>query len=303
MINRNTITIGLLIALAYAYREPISTVISPLSEQSIRAEEIQEIDQVKPDSLTSVLLTAIAQAKAVGFPAKNISAVLIDEDGEQTDFQGNVDRYPASLIKLHWAIYALAEHNRNEGLFDYRELKDLIRLILAESDNDALSAIIDTLAPDCEDRDRIHEILPGESVIRKNYPLEDSQEPDGCDRDLSPNSLTAQDAAELMASLFFGGYEKYGVTTEQVNSVILPALNGSDSQGFLGEWMPEGVYVYEKQGWTSGSRSASAVFDTPEHSYVLVVMTEGGVFAESQTVFPQLGADVYQLMEEYYTSQ
>ncbi len=161
-------------------------------------------------------------------PTSALSVTIIDtKTGEKADYNGSIERYPASVVKLFWlvAIYQqIGTGSANES-----ELKRAIEQMIFKSDNQGASQILDTITKtqstsvelpanelqvQKQQRQSLNEFFrqagysANLNVSQKTFPIpqENIMEPKGFDKQLrgdNPqkairNKLTTDDAARLM---------------------------------------------------------------------------------------------------------
>jgi beta-lactamase class A len=172
--------------------------------------------------------------RVVNYSASNklstsaLSVTLIDtKTGEEADYNGSIERYPASVVKLFWLVAIYQKINIQEA--DESVLKNAIVKMMLESDNNGASQIVDTLTktkstnvdlPATElnakrqQRQTLNDFFRQSgysaqlNVSQKTFPIprEKMEEPRGFDRQLrgsdpqkpTRNKLTTNDAARLM---------------------------------------------------------------------------------------------------------
>jgi beta-lactamase class A len=157
-----------------------------------------------------------------------LSITLIDtKTGEEADYNGSIERYPASVVKLFWLVAIYQKISTKEA--DESALKNAIDRMMRESDNNGASQIVDTLtktkstnvdlsatelSAKRQQRQTLNDFFRQSgyseqlNVSQKTFPipLEKMEEPRGFDRQLrgsdpqkpTRNKLTTNDAARLM---------------------------------------------------------------------------------------------------------
>jgi beta-lactamase class A len=161
-------------------------------------------------------------------PTSALSVTLIDtKTGEKADYNGSIERYPASVVKLFWlvAIY----QQIGAGTANESALKSAIEQMIFKSDNQGASQVLDTITntqstsvelsanelnAQKQQRQNLNEFFrqagysANINVSQKTFPIpqENMMEPKGLDKQLrgdNPqkpirNKLTTDDAARLM---------------------------------------------------------------------------------------------------------
>jgi beta-lactamase class A len=161
-------------------------------------------------------------------PTSALSVTLIDtKTGEKADYNGSIERYPASVVKLFWlvAIY----QQIGTGAANEFEIKGAIDQMILKSDNQGASRVIDTITNtqstsielpanelniQKQQRQNLNNFFrqagysANINISQKTFPIpqENIMEPKGFDKQLrgdNPqkpirNKLTTDDAARLM---------------------------------------------------------------------------------------------------------
>jgi beta-lactamase class A len=161
-------------------------------------------------------------------PTSALSITIIDaKTGEKADYNGSIERYPASVVKLFWlvAIYQqISTVTANEI-----ELKSAIEQMILKSDNQGASQVLDTITNtkstsielpanelniQKQQRQSLNEFFQQAgysaniNVSQKTFPIpqQNIMEPKGFDKQLrgdnpqkpTRNKITTDDAARLM---------------------------------------------------------------------------------------------------------
>lgn len=161
-------------------------------------------------------------------PTSALSVTLIDtKTGEKADYNGSIERYPASVVKLFWLV-AIYQQIGTEAAKE-SELKGAIEQMIFKSDNQGASQVLDTITntqstsielPASElniqkqQRQNLNEFFrqagysANINISQKTFPIpqENIMEPKGFDKQLrgdnpdkpTRNKLTTDDAARLM---------------------------------------------------------------------------------------------------------
>ncbi len=211
-------------------------------------------------------------------PTNALSVTIIDtKTGEKANYNGSIDRYPASVAKLFWLV--AIEQKIADNAAEEIKLKQAIVKMILESDNDSASQLVDTLTttkstnvdlPATElnaqrrQRQYLNEFFRQSgysthlNVSQKTFPIprEKMEEPRGFDRQLrgsdlqkpTRNKLTTDDAARLMYEIATD--RSIGLQISQKMQKLLsrnlnpkfwqqiPADDFNPVAGFFGEGIP-----------------------------------------------------------------
>lgn len=178
--------------------------------------------------LQRVVDRIVNYSKVNDLPLSALSITLIDiKTGEKAEYQGKVERYPASVVKMFWltAIY----QKISMGEADESQLKGSIEQMIYKSDNQGAGQVIDAVT---NTKSTVEKLSERELKIRKQQrqslnnffrqagystdmnvsqktfpiPQENMMEPKGFDKQLRGedpqkpirNRITTDDAARLM---------------------------------------------------------------------------------------------------------
>ncbi len=242
-------------------------------------------------------------AQAENLPLEAMSVVLVDLNRQAiANYQPNILHYPASVPKLFWLVAFYAQVK--QGLLNYADHAEDIALMVAQSDNNATSRIIDAITrttqtqtsatPDnfnawYAQREQLNSFFRAAgygdlNITQKTYPITDVEimEPIGFDRQMRENPedptklirnrLSAYQAARLMAEIALGD-----AVSPTANPEILRLLERDLSQDwqspktyfnpvqhFFGEGLPPDTKLYSKAGWTSQGRHEVAYIESAD---------------------------------------
>jgi beta-lactamase class A len=178
--------------------------------------------------LQTVVDSVVRYSKDKQMPINVLSVTLIDtQTGEIAEYQGNEERYPASVVKMFWLVAAYQRFNRNELKED--SLRSWLEPMISKSDNQGASHVLDAITgtqstveklqtKDLEESKRRRQELnsffsqagysPNINVSQKTFPIpqENIMEPKGFDQQLRGdnidkpirNKITTNDAARLL---------------------------------------------------------------------------------------------------------
>ncbi len=286
--------------------------------------------------LSSVQLSAIAKSVAeqaiVEFKAKDlksdeveISIVSIDSNRSnwvQGSFNGDVNMYPASVVKLLYAAY-LANLLDSKRVKFTPELDRATKDMLVESSNDGTALVVDTITgttggPELspgdlkkwmEKRQAVNKWLAKLGYENQNACQKPWNEgPYGRERQgygvnlkhrnsLSPNACSRMMAEIVLAKVaskarcdWLLGYMKRSIG-ENGNDI------GGQSKGFLGESLPNGTEFWSKAGLAYEVRHDVCYFKTPDkREFVLAVYTDR--HGSNQNLLPYIGRQIWTRLNE-----
>ncbi len=234
--------------------------------------------------------------------ADELAITLVDlrdpKKSERASFRGDVQIYPASVIKLFYlaAVHRWLEDGR---LADTPELRRALKDMIVVSSNDATSYIVDVLTgttsgpelpPDeikiwFERRNAVNRYFA--SLGYRNFnaskkPWGDG--PFGREKQATDlfepkrNMLTTDITARLLTEIVTGQCVTTARSAEMMALLSRdPASNDPDPDDqakFTGPVLPPGSKLWSKAGWTSTARHDAAYVELPNGAkFVLVVFT------------------------------
>jgi hypothetical protein len=178
--------------------------------------------------LQPVVNSILEYSKEKKLPLDALSITLIDtKTGERADYQGDMPRYPASVVKMFWLVTAYQKISQGE--LEESSVLPAIEQMIYKSDNQGASQILDVvtetkstseklssenLAIGKQQRQKLNEFFRDAgysiniNVSQKTFPIpqKNIMEPQGFDQQLrgenieAPirNKITTNDAARLM---------------------------------------------------------------------------------------------------------
>jgi beta-lactamase class A len=231
-----------------------SDVISPIPSIAIDNQEFiyKVIGETKfsPNPKLDPVISKIKEySKKNKLPIESLSISLIDtKTGEIAEYQGDVERYPASIVKMFWLVAAYQKITQKE--LSEESFLPAIQEMILKSDNRGGSQILDAITqakstpnnlPESElviakqKRQKVNDFFlqAGYSkdinVSQKTFPIpqEKIMEPKGFDQQLRGedplklirNRITANDAARLMYEIVTG--KSIDPMTSQKMTVLL----------------------------------------------------------------------------------
>ncbi len=229
--------------------------------------------------------------------------------------------YPASVVKLFYAC-AIETWLHQDLLSESKELRRAMTEMIVNSSNDATSYIVDLLTgttsgPSLKgvswtawmmQRNVVNDWLKGLhwsefcsiNCCQKTW----NDGPFGRDRDFYGDSLQNRNAlstiatAKLMEALI-SGVLLTPKSTKNIKKLLFRSLDplkrkaDLDNQvdGFLGEGLPKGSYLWSKAGLMSEVRHDATWFMTPQgQRMLLIVFTQGEALAKDVFLLPALAS-------------
>jgi beta-lactamase class A len=179
-------------------------------------------------SLQVVINSVVKHCQTQKLPVNTLSVTLIDlQTGAMADYQGNVYRYPASVVKLFWLV--AASQKISQGELQSSTIKSWMDLMILKSDNQGASKVMDAITGTVSSSESLEAKTLEEfksrrqalnvffrqagysqdiNVSQKTFPIpqENIMEPKGFDQQLRGenidqpirNRITTNDAARLM---------------------------------------------------------------------------------------------------------
>jgi beta-lactamase class A len=221
----------------------------------------------------------------------SMGAVVVDV---QTGASASIDAaqsFPAaSLFKLPLLLEVLAEEDRGQldgdrrleirpedwtdgsGVLQARvgdrlTVRELTRLMIQESDNIAALVLLDAVG------------VASTNATAERLGLHTTRLVDHRGGDAGEHTTSAADMAQLLVGLASGQ-----VINQHVSEAALAVLELKQTVSWLGDGLPFWVKVAHKWGDLPEARNDAGVVFTPRGSYVVVVLTEGGLPEEAASV-------------------
>lgn len=142
---------------------------------------------------------------------------------------------------------------------DRLPVRELLRLMVQQSDNIAALVLLDTLGADSV------------NATVASLGLQSTRVRDHRDGDAAPHTTTARDMAELLQRIATGR-----LFDPNASEQALELLELRQANTWLGDDLPFFVRVAHKWGDLPEARHDAGIVFTPRGSYVCVVLTEGG---------------------------
>lgn len=301
----------------YRYNVALLPTLQPTSELQTLVEDIKQL--------------AIDQ----NLPPEAMSVVLIDLNKQAiATYQPNRPQYPASVAKLFWMVALYGQFQ--QGLLNEADFQDELRLMVARSDNNATSQIIDAITrtefqaqgtPEeykiwYRQRFQLNQFFTQSgyqnlNITQKTYPIPDIEinEPTGFDLQMrqnpdSPdpirNQLTASHAARLMYEIVHRqaiapvASEKMlqWLRRDLTKDWRSPTNFFNPVQDFFGAGLPPDAHIFSKAGWTTQGRHEVAYITSANgaQQYILCIFAEQKDYAENESFFPDVAAYTYQYL-------
>ena len=234
-------------------------------------------------------------------------------------WQGEQPRYPASVVKLLYAVAAEAWLQR-QLIEDSPELRRALADMIRDSSNDATGLVVDLLTGTSSGPELPPEALERWSrqrqLINRWFAALNWPEWTGCNacqktwgdgpygrerqsygaelenRNRLSTDLTARVLHAVMAGAMVSPPADARVQ-ELLARSLDPAARAADPEnqvdGFLGAGLPEGAGLWSKAGWMSQARHDAAYVEPPEGSpFLLVAFSEGRDAAGDEALLPEL---------------
>jgi len=265
--------------------------------------------EFKGSSKLQVIVDKVANETLAKFAAKKletnqlaITFVDLSETAKPqwASFRGDVQIYPASVIKL---FYLVAAHRWMEDgkLKDTEELRRAMKDMIVESLNEATGLIVDSLT----DTTSGPELPPAElekwyekrnavnryftSIGYKNINVNRKPWCEGpYGREMqsvklhTPNHrnwLTTEATARIMTEIASGravNADRSAQMMQLLERQPLESKTGGQSRDYTGMALPQGSKLWSKAGWTSEARHDAAYVELPTgERFVLVTFTMG----------------------------
>jgi beta-lactamase class A len=243
------------------------------------------------DSLLQTRLGAVRTSLTHG----RLGTVVVDiQTGASASLDAEQALPAASLFKLPLLVEILAEEDRGQldaerpleirpedwtdgsGVLQARvgdrlTVRELTRLMIQDSDNIAALVLLDAVG------------VSSTNATAEWLGLRATRLVDHRGGECGEQTRSAADMAQLMVVLASGQ-----VINEHVSEAALALLELKQSVAWLGDGLPFWVKVAHKWGDLPQARNDAGVVFTPRGSYVVVVLTEGGLPDESATLIARV---------------
>jgi beta-lactamase class A len=287
----------------------------------------------KPSArLDGIVNELVNTATAKGLSTQPLSITLIDvKTGEIAQYQSNVPRYPASVVKMFWMVAFFGRYTQPESA-EYNNDLPYVDKMIRESDNNAAGFILDRITDTksrsklsaeefkvwLDKRDRVNRFFQraGYSDIninQKTFPVASMSRPQGTDLQMRGNpkapirnQISSDRAARLIYEIFNG--RAGSPAANQIMQKLLTrdlrpeAWNQRNYRGFnpvrgfFGQALTKDNVVFaSKAGWTSSTRGEAAFVTTTDGrtAYVLSVFGDSRAYAANGKIFPQMSRIVF----------
>jgi Beta-lactamase enzyme family len=231
-----------------------STEISPSPSVAVDNKQfaykvIEPTNFIPSQKLQPIVDRIVKYSTANKLPLDALSIALIDtKTGEIAQYQGDIQRYPASVVKMFWLVAAYQKIGEKE--LTEVSLRPSIEQMIFKSDNQGASQILDAVTQTTSTPNNLpkNELAIGQqqrqkvnnfflqagyskdiNVSQKTFPIpqENIMEPKGFDQQLRGediqkpirNRITTNDAARLMYEIVTG--KSIGPTTSQKMTALL----------------------------------------------------------------------------------
>jgi beta-lactamase class A len=167
---------------------------------------------------------------------------------------------------------------------DSIEVRELLRLLIAESDNIAAMMLIDITG-----LNNVNQTMRGLGL--ESTRLLDWRAP-GANNGLGPYATSPADMAVLMDTIATGR-----LVDDKTSDEALKLLSLKQASDLIGEALPWDVKVAHKWGEIPGARHEAGIVLTPKYKYVIVVMTENVDPRGSPGYIRDLSKSIYDFFE------
>ena len=234
-------------------------------------------------------------------------------------WRGEQARYPASVVKLLYAVAAEAWLQR-QLIDDGPELRRALADMIRDSSNDATGLVVDLLTGTASGPELPPPVLERWSRQRQlinrwftalNWPEWAScnacqktwgDGPYGRERQSygaeleNRNRLSTDLTARVLHAVMAGAMVSPPADArlqELLARSLDPAVRAADPEnqvdGFLGGGLPEGSALWSKAGWMSQARHDAAYIEPPDGApFLLVAFSEGQACAADEALLPEL---------------
>ncbi|MBW4618872.1 MAG: class A beta-lactamase-related serine hydrolase [Cyanosarcina radialis HA8281-LM2] len=287
----------------------------------------------KPSArLDRIVNELVDTATAKGLSTQPLSITLIDvKTGEIAEYQSNVPRYPASVVKMFWMVAFFGRYTQPESA-EYNNDLPYVAKMVQQSDNNAAGFILDRITDtksqgklSAEEfkiwfnkRDRVNRFFQqaGYSDIninQKTFPVGSMSRPQGTDLQMrgdpkTPirNQISSDRSARLIYEIF-NGRAGSPAANEIMQKLLTrdlrpeawnqPNYRGFNPvRGFFGQALTKDNVIFaSKAGWTSSTRGEAAFVTTTDGqtAYVLSVFGDSRAYAGDGQIFPQMSRIVF----------
>lgn len=272
----------------------------------------------KSQELQTIVKDVVDLAEAKNLPKNRLSMTLIDaKTGETAGYKENIPRYPASVVKMFWMVFAYAQIE--SGIWSKEEdFNPYIAKMIQESDNAAASFILD-LVTGTQSESELSQVkfkiwkhkrqqvnrffqkagFKGINISQKTFPVYyiNLPEPDGSEAQFlgNPirnwNKITTKQAARLIYEICYTEQAVSLAASKKMCRWLKRDLNPKawrkesiDDEGFnpvrtfFGASLAKtNVKFYSKAGWTSSSRTEAAMVDSEKNKATYIL----SIFAHS----------------------
>jgi beta-lactamase class A len=290
----------------------------------------------KSQALQSIVDDVVNLAANSGLPKKPLSITLINvKTGEYAEFQEEIPRFPASVVKMFWMVYLYAQIQL--GMWNEADFAPYINDMIKRSDNNSSSDILDAITQTesgknlegreyeiwLDKRQQVNRFFQSAgyqniNINQKTYPITHKKlyTPQGADLKMRGNpkaplrnKITTQQAGRLLYEIYTSQAVSQPYSEKMTHWLAIDAATRIEKRneqnpdefnpvrGFLSESLPTDVYFGGKAGWTSGTRQEAAYIATRDGAtYILVVFGEDRAYAYNWKIFPQISDLVLQRM-------
>jgi beta-lactamase class A len=167
---------------------------------------------------------------------------------------------------------------------DSIEVRELLRLLISESDNIAAMMLVDITG-----LNNVNQTMRGLGL--ESTRLLDWRAP-GANADLGPYVTSPADMGALLDTIGSGR-----LVDEDTSAEALKLLSLKQASDLIGEALPSSVSVAHKWGEIPGARHEAGIVTTPNFKYVIVVMTENVDPRGSPGYIRDLSKSIYDFFE------
>ncbi|MCC7366981.1 MAG: serine hydrolase [Chloroflexi bacterium] len=217
------------------------------------------------------------------FPAASLYKVPIMVEAIRQIRLGRISADQTFVVqKAHWVGGSGVLQSR---VGDAIEVRELLRLLIAESDNIAAMMLIDITG-----LNNVNQTMRGLGLNATSLADFRAQ---NANNGLGPYVSSPQDMAMLLDTIATGR-----LVDQQTSDEALKLLSLKQASDLLGEALPWDVKVAHKWGEIPGARHEAGIILTPKYKYVIVVMTESVDPRGSPSYIRDLSKSVYDFFEQ-----